>query len=86
MCAMIVIEKITDKKLPQALEELIFVPLGMKDSQAMFYTYEKEKRLKPLPIFIENIDVSEFTSLSCDQADGGIVSTPHDLVIFEKAR
>jgi len=85
MCVMIVIEKITAKKLPQAVEDLIFVPLGMNDSQAMIYTYEKEKRLEPLPIFIGDINVSEFTSLSCDQADGGIVSTPYDLVTFEKA-
>jgi len=85
LCVMMVIEKITGLALPQALEKIIFKPLDMKNSQAMIYTYDKGKALSPLPIYIGDVDVRQFNSLSCDQADGGIVSTPLDLILFQKA-
>jgi len=83
MCAMLVIEKITNLSLSDALDQLVFTPLGMSQTQSMIYT--QKKPLDMLPVYIKDVDVSTFKSLSCDQADGGIVSTPHDLNLFQKA-
>lgn len=83
MCVMLVIENITHLSLPKALDELIFKPLMMTRTQSMVYT--QKNPLNFLPVYIKDVEVSHFKSLSCDQADGGIVSTPHDLILFQKA-
>lgn len=80
-----VMEKIEQKPLRYQLEESILGPLGMTDSQSMIYLYPKDQAKVPLDIWLGHHEVKNFKILSVDQADGGLVSTPFDLVIFQKA-
>lgn len=85
MLATMVLEKIEGKALNQLLDEYLFIPLGMKDTQSMIYTYPSGRAKIPLDIWLDNHEVKALKMLSVDRADGGIVSTPHDLVLFQKA-
>jgi D-alanyl-D-alanine carboxypeptidase len=80
-----IIEKITELPLNQSFERNLFNPLNLYDTQSMIYRYPKYAAKVPLDIWFNNMEIKNFKSLSCDQADGGIVSTPHDIVIFQKA-
>ncbi len=80
-----VMEKIEQKPLRIQLEESILNPLGMSDSQSMIYLYPKEQAKVPLDIWLGSHEVKNLKILSVDQADGGLVSTPFDLVLFQKA-
>ncbi|KAF0224604.1 MAG: hypothetical protein FD179_1462 [Erysipelotrichaceae bacterium] len=80
-----VLEKIESKLLNQLLDEQIFYPLGMKNTQSMIYKYPTELRKVPQEIWLDHHEVRSFAILSVDQADGGIVSTPEDLILFQQA-
>ncbi len=80
-----VLEKIEGKPLNQLLDEHIFKPLEMMNTQSMIYKYPPEFKKKPQEIWLDKHEVSSFMILSVDQADGGIVSTPEDLVLFQQA-
>lgn len=83
LCLMLAMEKISGQSIPNYLDSLIFKPLQMTRTQSMIYT--QKNPLKPLPIMVNKIDIASFESLSCDQGDGGIVSSPHDLLLFMHA-
>jgi D-alanyl-D-alanine carboxypeptidase len=85
MLATMVLEKIEGKPLNQLLQEELFDPLGMNDSQAMIYKYPLGIAKAPQDIWLDTHEVKSHNILSVDQADGGIVSTPDDLVLFQKA-
>jgi D-alanyl-D-alanine carboxypeptidase len=58
----------------------------MRDSYLLFYSVPEAQPKKPIQsIWVEGTEISRFTSLSCDWAGGGIVSTPADLLTFHKA-
>jgi len=80
-----VLERIEQKPVRMIFEEELFKPLGMNDSQSMIYMYPKENAKVPLDIWLGKHEVKDLKILSIDQADGGIVSTPDDLVTFNKA-
>lgn len=82
----LLIEKVTAKPFHQNLEEAFFRPLGMDDSYLMFYGEPRNPAKPPIqPIWLNKKEVSRFTSLSCDWAGGGIVSTTADLLKFNRA-
>jgi len=85
MLVLMCVEKIKQKDFNILLDEEIFKPLNMNNTQSMIYQYPIEKRLYPEHIYFGKADIKQFNSLNCDQADGGIVSTPHDLVLFQEA-
>lgn len=78
------VEKIKQKEINILLDEEIFKPLNMVNTQSMIYQYPIEKRLYPEHIYFGKVDIKQYKSLNCDQADGGIVSTPYDLFLFQK--
>jgi D-alanyl-D-alanine carboxypeptidase len=80
-----VIEKITQLPLHRAFEEKLFMPLRLTDTQSMIYRYPKNQAKIPLDIWFNAMEIKKFKSLSCDQADGGIVSTPLDIVSYQQA-
>ncbi len=81
-----VIEAVTSQPFHANLHHKIFDPLGMADSYLMFYSEPAAQPKKPIQqIWVEGIEVSRFTSLSCDWAGGGIVSTTADLLVFSRA-
>jgi len=71
MLVLMCVEKIKQKDFNILLDEEIFKPLKMNNTQSMIYQGKA--------------DIKQYNSLNCDQADGGIVSTPHDLVLFQEA-
>ncbi len=82
----LLIEAVTGKPFHQSLQEQFFVPLEMKDTYLMFYGEAVNKPPKPLEKFwLNGTEVSTFTSVSCDWAGGGIVSTTMDLLKFQRA-
>jgi len=80
-----IIEKLTGLPLSRSFEKNLFIPFNLYDTQSMIYTYQKEDAKVPLDIWFNGSEIKNYRSLSCDQADGGIVSTPHDIVSFQKA-
>lgn len=85
MLVLMCVETIKHKEFHILLDEEIFKPLNMMNTQSMIYNYPSENRLCPEHIYFGKVDIKDFKSLNCDQADGGIVSTPYDLVLFQKA-
>jgi D-alanyl-D-alanine carboxypeptidase len=82
----LVIEAITGKPFHKSMEDEFFVPLGMNDTYLMFYGEPVHQPQKPLEkLWLNGTEVSTFTSVSCDWAGGGIVSTLTDLLKFQQA-
>ena len=81
----LIIESVTGKPFHENLQEVIFNPLGMKDTYLMFYS-EPENGKKPIAeIWVNGHEVSQFQSVSIDWAGGGVVSTVDDLATFIRA-
>lgn len=82
----LLIEAITGKPFHQSLQEEFFGPLGMNDTYLMFYGTPQNQPAKPIEKFwLNGTEVSTFTSVSCDWAGGGIISTTTDLLAFQQA-
>jgi D-alanyl-D-alanine carboxypeptidase len=80
------IEAVTAQPFHANLHQRIFDPLGMSDSYLLFYSQPSRQPPEPIQkLWVEGVEASRFTSLSCDWAGGGIVSTPADLITFHKA-
>ncbi len=80
-----IIEKITQLPLHKSFEENLFKPLNLNDTQSMIYRYPQNESKAPMDIWFNKMEIKKFKSLSCDQADGGIVSTSLDIVSFQRA-
>ena len=82
----LLVEKVTGKSFAQNLTDEIFRPLEMRDSYLMFSGEPLNTPAQPIEkIWFEQVEISQFTSLSCDWAGGGIVSTTGDLLKFSQA-
>jgi len=80
-----VLEKVEKKAIRLIFEDELFSPLGLNNTQSMIYLYPRESAKVPLAIWLGKHEVKDLNILSIDQADGGIVSSPDDLVSFNKA-
>jgi D-alanyl-D-alanine carboxypeptidase len=81
-----IIEKVTEKPFHENLHFELFVPLEMNDSYLMFYSEPANQPKKAIQkIWVNDIEISTYKSLSCDWAGGGIISTLADLLKFQKA-
>lgn len=83
MLVLMIVEKIKGKAFHLLLEEEFFKPFGMLNTQSMIYNYPLDQAKYPESIYFAKTDIKHFKSLNCDQADGGIVSTPSDLYKFQ---
>lgn len=82
----LLIEAVTGKPFHDNLHDSIFRPLGMADSYLMFYSKPDNPEAAAIEeIWVNGKEISAFTSLSCDWAGGGIVSTTSDLITFHRA-
>ncbi|WP_353815868.1 serine hydrolase domain-containing protein [Agromyces sp. SYSU T00266] len=96
-----IVEEATGRAFHEVLHERIFDPAGMRDSALLFHSTPDRDRDRALqtsagvtaastrpviaPLHLGRVEASRFTSLSCDWAGGGIVSTPGDLLAFSRA-
>lgn len=81
------IEKVSAKSFDVNLIEHFFEPLQMNDTYLMFHAgaSKQQDRKAIQDLWVNGVEMSQFQSLSCDWSGGGIVSTPRDLVRFQKA-
>lgn len=75
------IEEVFGMPFHEALDNYIFKPCGMKDSGLCFYS-EGFNQNELAPLYINDVDVHLFTSLSCDFSGGGLSTTTDDLLKF----
>jgi D-alanyl-D-alanine carboxypeptidase len=79
-----ILEKISGKTYADLLSQQIFSRLGM--SESYLYAYPTKNAPESMaPLYVNNVDVSKMTSLSCDWSGGGIVTTTDDLLLFQAA-
>ncbi len=78
----LVIEKITGKNYREAMKEMIFEPLGMKNTYV--YDYSKDKETASLS-YKGNKVLYELNHLDDVYGDKNIYSTPRDLLKFDMA-
>lgn len=79
----LIIEKVTGKKYGKAMKQIIFDPLGMKNT---FVFDEKSPKSKATPSYKWNYQKYPFDFLDAVYGDKNIYSTPRDLLKFDLAR
>jgi D-alanyl-D-alanine carboxypeptidase len=81
-----IIEAITGKPLPIVYQDDIFLPLGLKHTWLVGYS---EPRIPPYAapadVFYKDTNITKIRSNGSYWADGGIVSTAEEMIIFLKA-
>ena len=76
-----IIEVVTQKSLHENLEQIIVKPLGLEKT----YLYRKTCDNRPEGLYFENKELHIPRSMVSFWADGAIVSTSHETMIFLKA-
>ncbi|MGO4821191.1 MULTISPECIES: serine hydrolase domain-containing protein [unclassified Flavobacterium] len=79
----LVIEKVTGLPYKEAMKEIIFEPLGMKDT--FVFDYEKDKKTAT-PSYRGNFSMVNLDYLDAVYGDKNIYSTPRDLLKFDMGR
>lgn len=79
----LVIEKVTGMAYKDAMEKIIFKPLGMKDTYV--FDYEKDKKTAT-PSYRGNFSLVNMDYLDAIYGDKNIYSTPRDLLKFDDGR
>jgi CubicO group peptidase (beta-lactamase class C family) len=79
----LVIEKITGLSYKEAMKQIIFKPLAMKDTYV--FDYQKDKK-KAIPSYKSNKTEIGLDFLDAIYGDKNIYSTPRDLLKFDRAR
>ncbi|MCR8643768.1 beta-lactamase family protein [Paenibacillus sp. N1-5-1-14] len=80
-----IIEKITDRRHPEALRHYIFEPLGMNQSCLIDEEPIVQSKYPRAGVYIGDKNVVDYPSLGFDYAGGGIVSTSEELLLFMRA-
>jgi D-alanyl-D-alanine carboxypeptidase len=80
-----IIENLTGKALHQVFEERIFRPLGMKHTSMHLRSKPVEETGKMAELYVGDLEISTYTSLSLDWAGGGLLTSCEDLLTFEQA-
>lgn len=75
----LVLENITDKKFPEAMKELIFEPLGMKNTFVFDFFTQKDKVSQSYKSTLKIVDWDQYDAI---YGDKNIYSTPRDLLNF----
>jgi D-alanyl-D-alanine carboxypeptidase len=79
-----ILEKVSGMTYADLLSQWIFTPLGMNESY--LYGYPTSVATKPMaPLYVNNVDIKNTASLSCDWSGGGVVTTTDDLLLFQTA-
>lgn len=80
MLAGLIIEEVTGKSLDEAYQEWLFAPLGMTNT---FLASVGDARLENVAhVYRDDLDVSDYASLSWGRGANGVVSTINDLNQF----
>jgi D-alanyl-D-alanine carboxypeptidase len=77
----LILEKITGKKIDVLMSELIFQPLGLKET----WLYSDPNDSRPVDLNYKKEPLKIPQAMTCFKGDGGIVSTANETMIFLKA-
>lgn len=77
----LVIEAVFKMPLHKVLDTLLFKPAGMEDTSLCFYG-EGFHQTALAPLYINDVDIHLFKSLSCDFSGGGLSTTAEDLLKY----
>lgn len=77
----LIIEKVTKKPFPQAIQEMIFEPLNMKNS----FVFQEKDINTASQSFYQNGNIYPLNNLDLIYGDKNIYTTPRDLFNFSKA-
>ncbi len=81
-----IIEAVTGKSLQTAYEELIFRPVGLKRTYLVGYGRDQVlPSALPADVFFKNMNITKVRSNGSYWADGGIVSTAEEMIVFLRA-
>jgi D-alanyl-D-alanine carboxypeptidase len=80
-----VIESIANKPLQMVFQEFFFVPLGLKNTWLVGNSIQHAQSQYPADVFYKNMNITKTRSNGSYWADGGIVSTAEEMIIFLKA-
>jgi D-alanyl-D-alanine carboxypeptidase len=81
-----IIEARTGKPLQQVFEEFFFRPLGLQHTWLVGLSKPIGSPIAaPADVFSKDININQMRESTFYWADGGIVSTPEDLILFLKA-
>ena len=81
-----IVEAVTGKPLVNAYEDFIFKPLGLKHTYLVGYNKGQTSQLaEPADVFYKNVNITKIRSNGSYWAEGGIVSTADEMIIFLKA-
>jgi len=81
-----IIEKLTHKPLYLVFEDFFFHPLGLKHTWLSgFSEIPDVQSAIPADVFYQETDITRVRSNSAYWADGGIISTAEEMIIFLKA-
>ena len=81
-----IIEAVTGKSLQAAYEELIFRPLGLTHTYLVGFGEDQVlPSAPPADVFFKNTNITKVRSNGSYWADGGIVSTAEEMIVFLKA-
>lgn len=75
------LESLYQSPLNMLIQTKIIQPCGLKNTFLCFY----DERFNPkdlAPLWLNGVEVSQFTSLSCDFSGGGLNTTTEDLTLF----
>jgi D-alanyl-D-alanine carboxypeptidase len=81
-----IVEAITAKPLSEVYQDFIFRPLGLKHTWLVGYPESRiDLSAAPADVFYKDKNITETRSNGAYWADGGIVSTAEEMIIFLKA-
>jgi D-alanyl-D-alanine carboxypeptidase len=80
-----IIENVAQKPLQTVYEDYIFQPCGCTHTWLVNLSRPQVESVAPADIFYEGRNITRMRLNGADWADGGIISTPEDMIIFLKA-
>ncbi|MBW1783343.1 MAG: beta-lactamase family protein [Deltaproteobacteria bacterium] len=81
-----IIESITRKPLHNVYEDIIFRPLGLEHTWLVNHSKNRNDRyVAPADVFYKEKRINEIRSNGSYWADGGIISTAEEMIMFLKA-
>lgn len=82
----LLIQNVSGMSFSRCLNEYIIQPLHLQHTWLMFHNEPEIISEGPIaPIWFNGVNINGYTSLSCDWAGGGIVSTLDDMLTFNQA-
>jgi D-alanyl-D-alanine carboxypeptidase len=76
-----IVETVTDKPIDQVLREFIFAELGLRET----YTFKDPEDASPAPMYYKDKPLHVPRYIASVTAEGGIVSTAGEVMVFLKA-